>query len=181
MSDGQRVLSGVRLIGGRWAFGAQLACRRGRVGLTGPGAQGGAGALGGPPGGGLRWCDQGADASLQAPAGPARAVLFGPAPSGSREDGRDCGEHSERRPASPLATPGASRQLEAGPTALLPAAAAWQPIGALRGVSFGQRRFQLPLLCCPQSDRGVVAGATGHYRNGVLLAAVTAEADHRPA
>ena len=69
-------------------------------------------------------------------------------------------------------TPFGQRQLQQGIAALLPEAAAWPPMERWWGYRPGTPDVG-PLL-----GPGPLAGlwlATGHYRNGVLLAAITAE------
>ncbi|MEB3259486.1 MAG: FAD-dependent oxidoreductase [Cyanobacteriota bacterium] len=113
--------------------------------------------------------------SLQGPRGALRRVLFGPGTYlVPREDGLVVvGATSE--PEAGFAgglTPAGQRQLEEGVAALLPDARAWPPMerwwGFRPGTSDGH-----PLL-----GSGPLPGlwlATGHHRNGVLLAAITAE------
>jgi glycine oxidase len=113
--------------------------------------------------------------SLQGPRAALERVLFGPGiylvP---REDGLlVVGATSEPEAgfASGL-TPGGQRQLQRGIAALLPAAAQWPPMERWWGFRPGTPD-QAPLL-----GPGPIEGlwlATGHYRNGVLLAAITAE------
>ncbi|MBM5816336.1 MAG: FAD-dependent oxidoreductase [Cyanobacteria bacterium K_Offshore_surface_m2_239] len=113
--------------------------------------------------------------SLQGPRGALRRVLFGPGTYlVPREDGLvvvgatsepEAGFHGGL-------TPAGQRQLEDGVAALLPEASSWPPMerwwGFRPGTSDGE-----PLL-----GPGAIPGlwlATGHHRNGVLLAAITAK------
>jgi glycine oxidase len=113
--------------------------------------------------------------SLQGPRDALKRVLFGPGiylvP---REDGLlVVGATSE--PEAGFAeglTPFGQRELQAGIEALLPEAASWPPMERWWGFRPGTPD-DAPLL-----GPGPIPGlwlATGHYRNGVLLAAVTAE------
>ncbi|MFM7268334.1 MAG: NAD(P)/FAD-dependent oxidoreductase [Cyanobium sp.] len=113
--------------------------------------------------------------SLQGPIGALRRVVFGP---GTYLVPRDDGllvvgatSEAEAGFAEGL-TPAGQRQLQAGISALLPAAAGWPPMERWWGFR-PCTPDQGPLL-----GEGPVAGlwlATGHHRNGVLLAAITAE------
>ena len=113
--------------------------------------------------------------SLQGPIGALQRVVFGP---GTYLVPRDDGllvvgatSEAEAGFAEGL-TPAGQRQLQAGISALLPAAAGWPPMERWWGFR----------PCTP--DGGPLLGpgpipglwlATGHHRNGVLLAAITAE------
>ncbi|KEF40888.1 MAG: amino acid oxidase [Cyanobium sp. CACIAM 14] len=114
--------------------------------------------------------------SLQGPRQALGRVIFGPGTYlVPREDGLlVVGATSEAEAGfSPGLTPQGQRQLEEGLTALLPAAAAWPPMERWWGFRPGTPD-QSPLL-----GPGPIEGlwlATGHYRNGVLLAAITAAA-----
>jgi glycine oxidase len=113
--------------------------------------------------------------SLQAPRGALPRVLFGPGTYlVPREDGLVVvGATSE--PEADFReglTPGGQRQLQAGIEALLPEAVGWPPMERWWGFR----------PCTP--DEGPLLGegpipglwlACGHHRNGVLLAAITAE------
>ncbi|MFN6132782.1 MAG: FAD-dependent oxidoreductase [Synechococcaceae cyanobacterium] len=112
--------------------------------------------------------------SLQAPSQALRRVLFGPGiylvP---REDGLVVvGATSE--PEAGFAeglTPDGQRRLQAGIAELLPEASGWPPMERWWGFRPGTPD-EGPLL-----GPGPIPGlwlATGHYRNGVLLAAITA-------
>jgi glycine oxidase len=113
--------------------------------------------------------------SLQAPRGALARVVFGPGTYlVPREDGLVVvGATSEPEAGFQGGlTPAGQRQLEEGLAALLPQASAWPPMerwwGFRPGTSDGE-----PLL-----GPGPIPGlwlATGHHRNGVLLAAITAE------
>ncbi|MFS6826954.1 FAD-dependent oxidoreductase [Cyanobium sp. ATX-6F1] len=113
--------------------------------------------------------------SLQGPIGALARVVFGPGTYlVAREDGllvvgATC--EPEAGFAEGL-TPAGQRQLQAGIDALLPEAAQWPPMERWWGFR----------PCTP--DQGPLLGAsplaglelaTGHHRNGVLLAAITAE------
>ncbi|APD49376.1 amino acid oxidase [Synechococcus sp. SynAce01] len=166
MSDGQRVLSGVRLIGAGGLV-RSLACRRAVLACGAWSAS----LLPGLPVVPIK----GQMLSLQAPRRALRRVLFGPGTYlVPREDGLIVvGATSE--PEAGFAaglTPRGQQQLEAGLTALLPAAASWPPMERWWGFRPGTPD-QAPLLG-PSPIEGLWL-ATGHYRNGVLLAAVTAE------
>jgi glycine oxidase len=112
--------------------------------------------------------------SLQAPRQALRRVVFGPGTYlVPREDGLVVvGATSEPEAGfSEGLTPAGQRQLQAGLAALLPEAAGWPPMERWWGFR----------PCTP--DEGPLLGtspvpglwlATGHHRNGVLLAAVTA-------
>ena len=113
--------------------------------------------------------------SLQAPRQALARVVFGP---GTYLVPRDDGLVVVGATSEPEAgfaaglTPDGQRQLEAGIAALLPAAAQWPPMERWWGFR----------PCTP--DQGPLLGpgpieglwlATGHHRNGVLWAAITAE------
>ncbi len=113
--------------------------------------------------------------SLQAPRGALSRVIFGPGTYlVPRQDGLlVVGATSEPEAGfSEGLTPAGQRQLQAGIEALLPEAAGWPPMERWWGFR----------PCTP--DEGPLLGAspipglwlaTGHHRNGVLLAAITAE------
>ena len=113
--------------------------------------------------------------SLQAPRAALKRVIFGPGTYlVPREDGLVVvGATSERDAAfAEGLTPNGQKQLEAGIQALLPQAANWPPMERWWGFR----------PCTP--DQGPLLGpgpmpglwlATGHHRNGVLLAAITAQ------
>ncbi|MFM9103488.1 MAG: NAD(P)/FAD-dependent oxidoreductase, partial [Cyanobium sp.] len=113
--------------------------------------------------------------SLQAPMGALERVVFGPGTYAvPREDGLVVvGATSEPEAGfSEGLTPAGQRQLEEGIAALLPAACQWPPMERWWGFR----------PCTP--DQGPLLGespipglwlATGHHRNGVLLAAISAE------
>jgi glycine oxidase len=113
--------------------------------------------------------------SLQGPIGALRRVLFGPGTYlVPREDGLVVvGATSEPEAAfGEGLTPNGQRQLQAGLSALLPEASGWPPMERWWGFR----------PCTP--DEGPLLGgsaipglwiAAGHHRNGVLLAAITAE------
>lgn len=113
--------------------------------------------------------------SLQAPRQALQRVLFGPGTyMVPREDGLVVvGATSEPEAGfSEGLTPAGQRRLQAGIAALLPEAAGWPPMERWWGFR----------PCTP--DEGPLLGpspvpglwlATGHHRNGVLLAAITAE------
>jgi glycine oxidase len=113
--------------------------------------------------------------SLQGPIGALPRVLFGPGTYlVPREDGLlVVGATSEPEAGFEEGlTPAGQRQLQAGLAALLPQAADWPPMERWWGFR----------PCTP--DEGPLLGAgpleglwlaTGHHRNGVLLAAITAE------
>ena len=113
--------------------------------------------------------------SLQGPIGALSRVVFGPGTYlVPREDGLlVVGATSE--PEADFGeglTPAGQRQLQAGIDALLPAAAAWPPMERWWGFR-PCTPDQAPLL-----GEGPIGGlwlATGHHRNGVLLAAISAE------
>ena len=113
--------------------------------------------------------------SLQAPIGALPRVLFGPGTYlVPRGDGLVVvGASSEPEAGfSEGLTPAAQRQLEQGLRSLLPAASGWPPMERWWGFR-PCTPDQAPLL-----GEGPIAGlwlATGHHRNGVLLAAITAE------
>ena len=113
--------------------------------------------------------------SLQGPIGALRRVVFGP---GTYLVPRDDGLLVVGATSEPEAafgdglTPTGQRQLQAGLAALLPQAAGWPPMERWWGFR----------PCTP--DEGPLLGespvpglwlATGHHRNGVLLAAITSE------
>jgi glycine oxidase len=113
--------------------------------------------------------------SLQAPRDALRRVLFGP---GTYLVPRDDGLVVVGATSEPGAgfgtglTPAGQRLLQAGIAALLPEAEGWPPMERWWGFR----------PCTPDEGPllgpGPLAGlwlATGHHRNGVLLAAVTAE------
>ncbi len=113
--------------------------------------------------------------SLQAPRGALSRVIFGPGTYlVPRQDGLVVvGATSEAEAGfSEGLTPAGQRQLQAGLEALLPEAAGWPPMERWWGFR----------PCTP--DEGPLLGespipglwlAAGHHRNGVLLAAITAE------
>ena len=113
--------------------------------------------------------------SLQAPRQALRRVLFGPGTYlVPREDGLlVVGATSERDAGfNEGLTPEGQKQLQAGIAALLPEASQWPPMERWWGFR----------PCTP--DEGPLLGASsmaglwlacGHHRNGVLLAAITAE------
>jgi glycine oxidase len=113
--------------------------------------------------------------SLQGPIGALRRVLFGPGTYlVPREDGLVVvGATSEPEAAfGEGLTPSGQRQLQAGLSALLPEASGWPPMERWWGFR----------PCTPDQAPLLGAGpheglwlATGHHRNGVLLAAITAE------
>jgi glycine oxidase len=113
--------------------------------------------------------------SLQGPRGALGRVLFGPGTYlVPREDGLVVvGATSEPEAGfSGGLTPAGQRQLERGVAALLPEARAWPPMERWWGFR----------PCAPDAGPLLGAGpmpglwlATGHHRNGVLLAAITAE------
>jgi glycine oxidase len=113
--------------------------------------------------------------SLQAPSHALERVIFGPGTYlVPRADGLVVvGATSE--PEAGFAeglTPDGQRQLQAGLTALLPEAAGWPPMERWWGFR-PCTPDQAPLL-----GESAIPGlwlATGHHRNGVLLAAITAE------
>jgi len=113
--------------------------------------------------------------SLQGPQQALQRVVFGPGTYlVPRDDGLIVvGATSEA--AAGFAeglTPDGQHQLQAGLAALLPAAAQWPPMERWWGYRPGTPD-EGPLL-----GASPIAGlwlATGHYRNGVLLAAITAE------
>jgi glycine oxidase len=113
--------------------------------------------------------------SLQAPRGALERVVFGPGTYVvPREDGLVVvGATSEPEAGfGEGLTPAGQRQLEAGLTALLPAAAQWPPMERWWGFR-PCTPDEAPLL-----GPGPIEGlwlATGHHRNGVLLAAISAE------
>jgi glycine oxidase len=113
--------------------------------------------------------------SLQGPIGALRRVIFGPGTYlVPREDGLVVvGATSEPEAGFREGlTPAGQRQLQEGISALLPEAAGWPPMERWWGFR----------PCTP--DEGPLLGASpidglllacGHHRNGVLLAAITAE------
>ena len=113
--------------------------------------------------------------SLQAPRTALKRVIFGPGTYlVPREDGLVVvGATSERNAAfAEGLTPNGQKELQAGLQALLPQAATWPPMERWWGFR----------PCTP--DEAPVLGsspvsgvwlATGHHRNGVLLAAITAQ------
>jgi glycine oxidase len=113
--------------------------------------------------------------SLQAPRDALSRVIFGPGTYlVPRQDGLVVvGATSEPEAGfSEGLTPAGQRQLQSGIEALLPEAAGWPPMERWWGFR----------PCTP--DEGPLLGespipglwlATGHHRNGVLLAAITAE------
>jgi glycine oxidase len=113
--------------------------------------------------------------SLQGPIGALPRVLFGPGTYlVPREDGLlVVGATSEPEAGFEEGlTPAGQRQLQAGIAALLPQAADWPPMERWWGFR----------PCTPDEAPLLGAGpleglwlATGHHRNGVLLAAITAE------
>ncbi|MGL6135081.1 MAG: FAD-dependent oxidoreductase, partial [Prochlorococcaceae cyanobacterium] len=113
--------------------------------------------------------------SLQGPREALRRVVFGPGiylvP---RRDGLLVVGATSEPEAHFLdgLTPQGQRQLQQGIEALLPAAAHWPPMERWWGFRPGTPD-QAPLLG-PSAIEGLWL-ATGHYRNGVLLAAITAE------
>jgi len=113
--------------------------------------------------------------SLQGPQQALQRVVFGPGTYlVPRDDGLIVvGATSEAEAGfSEGLTPDGQHQLQAGLAALLPAAAQWPPMERWWGYRPGTPD-EGPLL-----GASPIAGlwlATGHYRNGVLLAAITAE------
>jgi len=113
--------------------------------------------------------------SLQAPRAALRRVIFGPGTYlVPRQDGLVVvGATSEPEAGfGEGLTPAGQRQLQAGIAELLPAAALWPPMERWWGFRPGTPDGA-PLL-----GEGPVPGlwlAAGHHRNGVLLAAITAE------
>ena len=112
--------------------------------------------------------------SVQAPRQALRRVLFGPGTYlVPRQDGLVVvGATTEQVGFTPGLTPMGQTRLEQGLRQLLPAAAHWPPMERWYGFR-PCTRDQQPVLG-PGPLRGLVM-ATGHHRNGVLLAAVTAE------
>ncbi|MEX1317531.1 MAG: FAD-dependent oxidoreductase [Synechococcaceae cyanobacterium] len=113
--------------------------------------------------------------SLQGPREALRRVVFGPGTYlVPRRDGLlvvGATSEPEARFDGGL-TPQGQRQLQEGIEALLPEAAHWPPMERWWGFRPGTPD-QAPLLG-PSAIEGLWL-ATGHYRNGVLLAAITAE------
>ncbi|MCX5959373.1 MAG: FAD-dependent oxidoreductase [Cyanobacteria bacterium] len=113
--------------------------------------------------------------SLQGPIGALSRVVFGPGTYlVPREDGLlVVGATSEPEAAfGEGLTPAGQRQLQAGIDALLPTATGWPPMERWWGFR-PCTPDQAPLL-----GKGPIGGlwlATGHHRNGVLLAAISAE------
>ena len=113
--------------------------------------------------------------SLQGPIGALSRVVFGPGTYlVPREDGLlVVGATSEPEAGfGEGLTPAGQRQLQAGIDALLPTATGWPPIERWWGFR-PCTPDQAPLL-----GKGPIGGlwlATGHHRNGVLLAAISAE------
>jgi glycine oxidase len=113
--------------------------------------------------------------SLQGPIGALRRVLFGPGTYlVPREDGLVVvGATSEPEAAfGEGLTPSGQRQLQAGLNALLPEASGWPPMERWWG--FRPCTPDLAPLLGAGPHQGLWL-ATGHHRNGVLLAAITAE------
>lgn len=112
--------------------------------------------------------------SVQAPRLALRRVLFGPGTYlVPRQDGLVVvGATSEQVGFTPGLTPMGQSRLEQGLRQLLPEAARWPPMERWYGFR-PCTRDQQPVLG-PGPLAGLVM-ATGHHRNGVLLAAVTAE------
>ena len=112
--------------------------------------------------------------SVQAPRQALRRVLFGPGTYlVPRQDGLVVvGATSEQVGFTPGLTPMGQARLEQGLRQLLPAASRWPPMERWYGFR-PCTRDQQPVLG-PGPLKGLVM-ATGHHRNGVLLAAVTAE------
>ncbi|MCY4359417.1 MAG: FAD-dependent oxidoreductase [Cyanobacteria bacterium MAG APA_bin_95] len=112
--------------------------------------------------------------SVQAPRQALRRVLFGPgAYLVPRQDGLVVvGATSEQVGFTPGLTPMGQTRLERSLRELLPAATRWPPMERWYGFR-PCTRDQQPVLG-PGPLAGLVM-ATGHHRNGVLLAAVTAE------
>jgi len=113
--------------------------------------------------------------SLQGPIGALSRVVFGPGTYlVPREDGLlVVGATSEPEAGfGEGLTPAGQRQLQAGIDALLPTATGWPPMERWWGLR-PCTPDQAPLL-----GKGPIGGlwlATGHHRNGVLLAAISAE------
>ena len=113
--------------------------------------------------------------SLQGPIGALSRVVFGPGTYlVPREDGLlVVGATSEPEAGfGEGLTPAGQRQLQAGIDALLPSATGWPPMERWWGFR-PCTPDQAPLL-----GEGPIGGlwlATGHHRNGVLLAAISAE------
>jgi glycine oxidase len=113
--------------------------------------------------------------SLQGPIGALSRVVFGPGTYlVPREDGLlVVGATNEPEAGfGEGLTPAGQRQLQAGIDALLPTATGWPPMERWWGFR-PCTPDQAPLL-----GKGPIGGlwlATGHHRNGVLLAAISAE------
>ena len=113
--------------------------------------------------------------SLQAPRAALKRVIFGPGTYlVPREDGLVVvGATSEREAGFDEGlTPGGQNELQAGIQSLLPQATNWPPMERWWGFR-PCTPDQSPLLG-PSPVRGLWL-ATGHHRNGVLLAAITAQ------
>jgi len=112
--------------------------------------------------------------SVQAPRQALRRVIFGPgAYLVPRQDGLVVvGATTEQVGFTPGLTPMGQTRLEQGLRQLLPAAAQWPPMERWYGFR-PCTRDQQPVLG-PGPLKGLVM-ATGHHRNGILLAAVTTE------
>ena len=112
--------------------------------------------------------------SVQAPRQALRRVLFGPGTYlVPRQDGLVVvGATTEQVGFTPGLTPMGQTRLEQGLQQLLPAATRWPPMERWYGFR-PCTADQQPVLG-PGPLQGLVM-ATGHHRNGVLLAAVTAE------
>jgi len=113
--------------------------------------------------------------SLQGPRDALQRVIFGPGTYlVPREDGLlVVGATSEREAGfTEGLTPFGQRQLQAGVEALLPAASKWPPMERWWGFR-PCTPDEAPLLGPGPLDGLYLA--TGHHRNGVLLAAITAE------
>jgi glycine oxidase len=113
--------------------------------------------------------------SLQGPRDALQRVIFGPGTYVvPREDGLlVVGATSERKAGfSEGLTPFGQRQLQAGLEALLPAASQWPPMERWWGFR-PCTPDEAPLLGPGPLDGLYLA--TGHHRNGVLLAAITAQ------
>ncbi|MBM5801790.1 MAG: FAD-dependent oxidoreductase, partial [Cyanobacteria bacterium K_DeepCast_35m_m2_023] len=113
--------------------------------------------------------------SLQGPRDALQRVIFGPGTYlVPREDGLlVVGATSEREAGfTEGLTPFGQRQLQAGLEALLPAASQWPPMERWWG--FRPCTPDAAPLLGPGPIEGLYL-ATGHHRNGVLLAAITAK------